>query len=244
MTQSKFTFKKGNQAMKANKVNGLMAVALTLQVVFAVSCSEKDSKKQTDQAVAENSVSEFSAMKDTVQAPNFLVSAVEDASFISDGRRVVRIVYRVKVDRSITDDEIRAVCNKILPTAKPYNAIAFFFYLPDSDIKGTYTAGKAEWAPLGQWSSAKNVETGDYSQHQLVVKSGNPLGAVPASEIVDISIETKKKMFYELVALQDKGMDAENSQKTIAKKYKITREQLDKIRLEGNVNGWPLPPVK
>lgn len=230
--------------MKTNKANRLLAAALILQVVLAVSCSEKGSEKQTEQAVAESSVSESPAMEDTVQAPNFLVSAVEDVSFISSGKRVVRIVYRVKVDRPITDDEIRAVCNKIIPTAKPYNAITFFLYLPDSDIKGSFTAGKAEWAPFGKWSSAKNVETGDYSQHQLVVQSGNPLGVVPEEEVVDLPIETKKKMFYELVALQDKGMDAESSQKTIAKKYKITRDQLDKIRLEGNVNGWPMPPAK
>lgn len=225
----------------------IVIVTLIFQAMFITSCSEKTDEKQAIQITDKKSISEISSMSDTVKTANFTVAAEEDVSYSIGNKRVVRINYRIRVEKQITDDEIRAICQKIISQGKnkrPYNAIAFFFYLPDSDIKGAYTAGKAEWAPLGKWANAKEVEAGDYSQHQLIVKSGNPLGKVPASTIVDIPIEKKKKIYYELVTLQDKGMSAEKSQEIISKKYNITIEQLNKISIEAAINGWPMPPAK
>ena len=209
----------------------ILIVALIFQIISITSCSKKPDEKP-------NCADPLNSSKNKV---NFTVEAVEDISY----SRVVRFTYRIKVEKEVTDAEIRTICQKIISQEKrPYNAIAFFFYLPDSDIQGAYTAGQAEWTPFGKWTSAKEVETGDYSHHQLIVKSGNLLGKVPISSIVDLPIEQKKKIYYELVVLQDEGMDADESQKAIAQKYKITREQLSKISIEATINGWPLPPAK
>lgn len=233
--------------MKHHKNQQILIATLIFQTMFIASCSEKTDEKQTIRITDKESTSEISSQSDTVKIENFTVAAEDDASYNIDNKRVVRINYRIIVEKQITDDEIQAICQKIISQQKnrrPYNAIAFFFYLPDSDIKGAYTAGKAEWAPFGKWESAKDAETGDYSQHQLIVKSGNPLGEVPASAVVDIPIEEKKKIYYELVTLQDRGMRAEKSQEIISKKYNITRERLNKISIEAAINGWTLPPVK
>lgn len=206
----------------------LLIIAIVFQTMLITSCSEKAEEKS-------------SPTSETIKTVNFIIEAIEDISY----GKVIRMTYRVKVEKEVTDDEIRIICKKIIPQEKKaYNAIAFFFYLPDSDIKGAYTAGMAEWTPFGKWASAKEVETGDYSHHQLIVKSGNLLGKVPVSSIVDLPIEKKKKIYYELVVLQDQGIDAEKSRKIIAKKYKITLDQLSNINVEATISGWPMPPTK
>jgi hypothetical protein len=233
--------------MKYRKNQSIWVIPFVIQALFIASCSEKTDEKQTSQIADKKSASEISSISDTVKTVNFTVAAMEDASYSVGGKRVVRITYRIKVEKQITDNEIRAICQKIISqerSKEPHNAIAFFFYLPDSDIKGAYTAGKAEWTPFGKWERAKDVDTGDYSNHQLIVKSGNPLGNVPTSAIVDIPLEKKKKIYYELVTLQDQGMNAEKSEKIIAKKYNITHEQISKISIEAAINGWPMPPAK
>ena len=92
---------------------------------------------------------------------------------------VVRLVFRIRVRRLMTESELRNICEKIIrqqKKIKPCNAIGFFFYLPGSDSDGPYTAGKADWAPNGLWEQAGNVATGNYSKHKLVVKTGGVLG--------------------------------------------------------------------
>jgi len=233
--------------MKCRKNQNIWVIAFVIQILFIASCSEKTDEKQNSQIANKKAISEISSITDTVKTVNFTVAAVEDAGYSVGGKQVVRFTYRIKVEKQITDNEIRAICQKIISqesSKEPYNAIAFFFYLPDSDIKGAYTAGKAEWTPFGKWERAKDVDTGDYSNHQLVVKAGNPLGNVPASAVVDIPLEKKKKIYYELVALQDQGMNAEKSKEVIAKKYNITHEQISKISIEATINGWPMPPAR
>ena len=83
----------------------------------------------------------------------------------------VRIVFRVRVSRPFSnEDELRRIAQEIIDdeiSTNDVNAIGFFFYLPDTDTNDIYTAGKADWAPDGVWSKACDVDTGDYSSHQL-----------------------------------------------------------------------------
>ncbi len=103
----------------------------------------------------------------TVVAP--VTYTVADREDVSTGA-VVRILYRVGVGRPLTEETLRRIAQEIIDdeTAEgDVNAIRFFFYLPGTDVTGTYTAGKADWAPEGDWASADTVEAGDYSRHEL-----------------------------------------------------------------------------
>jgi len=227
------------------QVKQLLLIAMfIIQKIFVVSCSQKVDEKQTKLLIDKSVVKKSSSIPDTTKAPNFTIADVDDISYST----VVRLSYKIKVDRKINDDEIRAICQKIISQMennRSYNAITFAFYLPDSDIKNShYTAGNAVWAPFGEWNKAKAVATGDYSYHQLIVQSGNALGDIPESEISVLPTEMKKKIYYELVLLEDQGMNAEKSNRAIANKYTISLEEVKKIAIEGTVNGWAMPPAK
>jgi len=71
----------------------------------------------------------------------------------------------------MSEDEMRNMAMDlvtIITCNQSVNALAFAFYLPDSELPGWGpTAGRAEWAPYGEWVRADNVRAGDYSRHQL-----------------------------------------------------------------------------
>ena len=160
---------------------------------------------------------------------------------------VVRIVFRIRVQELLTENELRYICEEIIEQqkkTKPCNAIGFFFYLPDSDVGSYYTAGKADWAPNGLWEQAGNVATGNYSTHKLVLKVGNVFGTLSQSDIVTTIPKSKRmKIFYDTALAEDQGMDPEESRSFIAKKYGIDIETMRKINAEVITKGWPMPPL-
>jgi hypothetical protein len=80
-----------------------------------------------------------------------------------------------------------------------------FFYLPDSDLTGFYTAGKAEWAPYGDWGRAGDVPTGDYSKHELRVTVGTAVG-VDAKKPPRESASSPTRVGYRLTGRDIKGV--------------------------------------
>ncbi len=91
---------------------------------------------------------------------------------------VIRLVFRVRVSSAATEAELEEIANQIIGdeiAERDVNAIGFFFYLPDSDTNGPYTAGTGDWAPNGSWEDADTVVAGDYSTHQLSVEAGSIL---------------------------------------------------------------------
>jgi hypothetical protein len=86
---------------------------------------------------------------------------------------------RVQVVKSITEPQLRRISEKILEKWKGYYAVIIFFYLPGTDINDFYTAGKAVWAPNGDFSEAVKVKVGDYSKHKLVVRYEEAGGGSP-----------------------------------------------------------------
>lgn len=91
---------------------------------------------------------------------------------------VVRILYRVSVSAPLTEGDLRRIAQEIIDdetSQQDVNAIGFFFYLPGTDTTFLYTAGKADWAPHGDWASADTVQAGDYSDHELgAIDLGGP----------------------------------------------------------------------
>jgi hypothetical protein len=169
------------------------------------------------------------------------IARVEDVSFSN----VKRYAVRVRVDKVLSRDELQAVSEKVvkeLRETRPHNAVTIFYFLRESDLRGAYTAGKAEWAPYGEWARAGDVQTGDYAQHKLKLFPGNATGInVEEATVPGLSIDLKKKIFFDVVAAQDRGASASEAHALIAEQYNLTKDIVDKIAWEGTAKGWPTP---
>jgi len=173
--------------------------------------------------------------------PAYQVVEIEDVSFGS----VKRYGVRVRVDSVLTSSELELVSRRIieeLEVTKPHNALMIFYYLPDSDTDAPYTAGKAVWAPDGDWGKADESPTGNYSKHQLSLSPGNATG-IDAEEVKvpGFSLEERKKIFFDLVAAQDRGVGDVEAYGIIAAQYNVDGATVRKIAVEGASQGWPMP---
>jgi hypothetical protein len=91
---------------------------------------------------------------------------------------LVLVAFSVSVSSEPTNTELEEIANQLIADETEdvdVNAIGFFFYLPDSDTSGPYTAGTGDWAPNGNWDDAGIVVAGDYSTHELVILAGSIL---------------------------------------------------------------------
>ncbi len=168
------------------------------------------------------------------QDRNTLVPAYEIVS--SEDTRHACKSYRVRVPREMTRDELTAISRQMVQDAQEsqrVNAIRIFFYLPDSDTEGVFTAGRAVWAPGGDWRKAPTNLTS-----QLIVDVKPP---VPKEIIVDLPIERKKQIYFWLVQYDNAVMDVSQACTAAAKEFHISVEQAKKIGLEGGYKGWPMP---
>lgn len=79
---------------------------------------------------------------------------------------------RIRVSRPATKYELRGICERIIAekTLRPNDSILFSFYLPNTDINGWYTAGRADLTSSG----SINTGTRNYSvhRHKLTVVAG------------------------------------------------------------------------
>ncbi|HUX00401.1 MAG: hypothetical protein WBD63_07675 [Phycisphaerae bacterium] len=167
--------------------------------------------------------------------PQYSLVAIEDVG----NPVVVRKAYRVRVPREMTKQELTAISEEIVRVAtarQRINAITVFFYLPDSDTGGAFTAGKATWAPDGDWGKASTSLS-----PRLVVQAGSAMGSISEENVVNLPLEKKKQIFLQIVRYQDHGMDDERAYAVTAKQFGITTDQAKKIAAEGVVRGWPMP---
>lgn len=183
----------------------------------------------------------LNAAESKVAMPKYTIVKIEDVSFSNCKRYSIR----VRVDHVLSSDELKTLSNKIITDFKAtrgFNALTLWFYLPDSNIDSAYTAGMTEYAPFGDWSRADDIETGEYTHHRLELSPGNATGLDPEkSRVPGLSIETKKRIFFELVAAQDRGVGDNEAYGIIAKKFSVGETTVRKIVIEGVGNGWPIP---
>jgi hypothetical protein len=159
--------------------------------------------------------------------------------------RVVRVRFSIRVEREATEAQLRQIAEDIIESekkAQSVNAISFFFYLPGSDTTGMYTAGKADWAPDGEWGNADQVKAGDYSRHELVVEAGGVFTPVtPSGPAAEIPESTRRQMFYDLVAAQNSGIGDQEAYEVIAQRYGVSVDVVEQVTAEGVTKGWPMP---
>lgn len=173
--------------------------------------------------------------------PEYSIVSIRDVSFST----IKRYDVRVRVGHMLSRHELELVSQAIvkkLKETKPHNALTLFYYLPDSDTDGLYTAGKAVWAPYGDWARVDEVHTGKYSKHSLKLSPGNTTGWDPEKvKVPEISLGQKKRIFFELVKAQDSGIGDNEAYGIIAKKFNVDETTVRKIAIEGIANGWPMP---
>ena len=154
------------------KSGWLLLVSLIAVLTLAVACGDDGGGEGTsgDTTSPPDVTQTPSATLDETAEPNaavtYEIAQREDVSFGA----TVRIVYRVTVSGPLSEADLRAVSEEIIEdetSSQDVNAIGFFFYLPDTDTNSVYTAGKADWAPDGDWAKADTVQAGDYSSHEL-----------------------------------------------------------------------------
>lgn len=179
----------------------------------------------------------FFPRQETAQLPQYSLISASDESYANS----IRKIYRVRVKRALSRDELAAISKEIINEAtsrQHINAITIFFYLPDSDPRGIYTAGEATWAPGGDWGQLDTTIL-----PKLVLKTGSALGniSLPQKDIVPLPLEEKKHIFLQIVQYQDQGIGDEKAYAVAAKKFGITVDQAKNIGLEGAVKSWPMP---
>jgi hypothetical protein len=152
---------------------------------------------------------------------------------------VKRREYKVKLAKEMSEEELSEIAEEIVEPVKDANAVAVLFYNRDCDTKGTYTVGKATWAPNGRWEDA-----GRMNDKELAVETGPPLGSIDEDGYVNYPINKKKVIFIELVELQDQGMTDKESCTAAAKKHGLSLDQIARIGKEGVAKKWPMPVAK
>jgi hypothetical protein len=63
----------------------------------------------------------------------------------------------------------------------------------------------------------------------------------PAYDKSDLAEQTKRRIFYELVAAQDAGVGDERAFIVIAERHKISVAEVEQIATEGAMRDWPMP---
>ncbi len=208
---------------------------LLLGIIVIISCEKKSEN-------GNKPLKQIPAVTEKIPVPQYTIVQENDISYAS----IKRLQIKLRVQNVLAEEEIKAVCTTLIPKYKDlkYIAVSFEFYLSDSDIKGAFTAGMAEWAPYGNWSQAESINKGDYSKHSLSITVSKPVSWVDRT---NIPIEKRKKIFYDLVAEEDRLFalgekdHSLKARKTIVNKYNLTIEQLKKIAFEGIEKDWPMP---
>lgn len=175
------------------------------------------------------------SLQPSTPVPQHTVVSTEDLSYAT----VVRKSYRVRVPKEMTKQELTAISDDIVRQAtsrQKIKAIVIFYYLPDSDTNGAFTAGKGMWAPGGDWSKASTSLS-----PRLVVETGGAIVTISKENVVALPVAKKKQVFMQIVRNEDRGMDQDQSCAAAARQFGITTDQAHKIRLEGIFTFWPMP---
>ncbi|MFC2105243.1 hypothetical protein ACFLS0_00575 [Candidatus Bipolaricaulota bacterium] len=184
----------------------------------------------------------------------YQLHGTRDASYDS----CARIIADVVMDDAgyVSDSDLSAVAQEVvleILMQMEVDAIAIFFWQPDSGVGQGVAAASVDWGPYGQWAPTDELVPGDYSKHAYQI-GFNRTSEYSQSELRTsdrtLSVTKQREIFYNLVALQDRislydpRYQEKNQQAkvAIAQQYGISSETLGTIIMEGARNGWPMPP--
>ncbi|MFC1785642.1 hypothetical protein ACFL0J_08480 [Candidatus Neomarinimicrobiota bacterium] len=215
---------------------------LIIILVSIINISCMPTKQPTPQEIEKKEITNVVEEQVTIVAYN--VVSEEDLSFVEDNRKVNRTQCKVLIDRSSNEQELKTISEEIIENLKNkeyQNAVTIFYYLPNTNTDGFYTAGMVDWSPFGDWAKADKVLEGDYSKHKYKIIVGGVMGKVVEPTNTTISEKTRQEIFYNLVKLQDTGYDSKKAYKKIAKQYDVDVKLVEDIVMEGLTKNWRMP---
>jgi hypothetical protein len=149
------------------------------------------------------------------------------------GKNIFHKDYRVVVPTTTTHKELKHIAEKIISSeSNNINSLRIGFYWPESDPTGFYTAGVATCDFIN------NTWRTDMTYSQSYSKS------TPTTYSNALSLEKRKKIFWDLVLEEDRaGMDVNprKSHEIVARRYGIPVSEVVKILDEAIRKGWPMP---
>ena len=174
----------------------------------------------------------------TTTRPQYEIIQKQDISTVN----ARRFDLRIRVQEEPDELTLQRICRDVLANDEELNqaaGVVFFLYLPDSNPAGHYTAGKATWAPKGNWANAALPRKWSKSGYELSVKPGNALGDFAAEITIaeEIPIARRKEIYHALLIEEDRSTPKQ-ADRVVGEKYNLTPEQIKQISLEGVSQGW------
>jgi hypothetical protein len=157
--------------------------------------------------------------------------------------KVKRFRYRVEVSRPPSRAELERISREIIRSAPTHHGVEVLYYRQGSDTRGAWTAGRATWWPNGRPGDAVRHALGDYGAHRLGLQLGDasPAAAPPVSVSANIPVETRRRIYQEVLVLEGQGVTHERSVSSVASEREIPEQAVEEISWEGVSRGWPLP---
>lgn len=164
-----------------------------------------------------------------------IVSVKSHNYYTTYGTYVSHKDYRIVVPTKTSNAQIKQVAETITSSeAKDINSVRIWFFWPDSDPTGAYSAGMStctfynnKWIIKMEYGKTYSEATPQYSNNTDI-----------------LSLAKRKKIFWDLVLVEDRAGIAGNTEQckqVIAKRYGITVSEVSKIQVEAVNKMWPMP---
>jgi hypothetical protein len=110
------------------------------------------------------------------------------------------------------------------------DAVSILFYFEESQINGSYTLAKVDWAPNGEWSQA-DLKTNQRLIYNFKDIVGQERSNGPTAEEIEIN-QAMKDLWYEMVDQTNDLVTDEDVAKILAPQYGKTVDEMLKIRMK------------
>jgi len=203
---------------------------------------EKDTFEQLKKGAA--SLEELTK-QETQESKLYRVVDKEDFSYRApNGQLFVLKDYRILLlSTDATSNQIQNIAKNIATNENNVSALNVYFFWPDTEKAGAYTAAMATYAPNGRWDDFQKN-----SPKELVMKYGRAKAESTPQRRSDTEPQpassSRKKIYRDLVNEEDRAGiagDYEQCKQFIAKRYGLSVSEVAKIQVEGVDNRWPIP---
>lgn len=148
------------------------------------------------------------------------------------------------VSGEISENGLRALLNELYPQMQQRRG-SEYQKNPTHIVIYAYTSEEHAESGMGQWIAMLFKKIGDsgepeirFNEYQMAQIGANP------EEKFGLSEAQRKQIWSEIVKAEDRtttGKLSEKDKTDLAKKFGLTLEQLDEIRIEGLTKDWPFP---
>lgn len=165
---------------------------------------------------------------------NYEIVKIEDISTKVGSQLNIRKAYRIVVSSDISKEELKATLIQVVMDKTSENSdideVIVFAYDRKEDADSIYTFGKVEWCPNGDWGGVTSIiaSTNDRSSYKYTFDIKDKVGSIDTS---DRPTEREFEIYNALeeALWEDLDTPEEIIEERVAKKYGISKEELDRI---------------